>query len=112
MAFVFKVDKANPSFPRKAGVWWFGCSSTKGRLVKRETAAIQVSNSLLQQKGIRELLLHKGDGQFSGSRRSDVPPRIDPSSDEENEGENEQQPRGFSSIWDVFAKGFRGFFRE
>merc|ERR1712241_1362961 len=27
----FKVDKANPSFPRKAGVWWFGCSSTKGK---------------------------------------------------------------------------------
>jgi len=23
----FKVDKANPSFPRQAGVWWFGCSS-------------------------------------------------------------------------------------
>jgi len=23
----FKVDKANPSFPRDAGVWWFGCSS-------------------------------------------------------------------------------------
>jgi len=104
----FKVDKANPSFPRKAGVWWFGCSSTKGRLVKRE--AIQQSNSLLQQMGIRELLLHKGDGQFSGSRRSDVPPRIDPSEDE-NEGENEQRG-GFSSIWDVFAKGFRGFFRE
>ena len=103
------MDKANPSFPRKAGVWWFGCSSTKGRLVKRE--AIQQSNSLLQQMGIRELLLlHKGDGQFSGSRRSDVPPRIDPSEDE-NEGENEQRG-GFSSIWDVFAKGFRGFFRE
>jgi len=23
----FKVDKSNPSFPRQAGVWWFGCSS-------------------------------------------------------------------------------------
>lgn len=23
----FKVDKANPSFPRQAGVWWFGCAS-------------------------------------------------------------------------------------
>ena len=95
-----QVDKANPSFPRQAGVWWFGCSSTKGR-EKRDIS--KIGRKVLQ-------LRHKGDGQFSdedNNRRSDVPPRFDP-----NESEGEGTGRsGFSSIWDVFAKRFNGFFR-
>ena len=98
------MDKANPSFPRQSGVWWFGCSSTKGR---------QKRSGKPERARVNSALLHKGDGQFSDPTRSDVPPRFDPTDDEENENEGRSgNDGGFSSsFWDLFAKPFRGFFQ-
>lgn len=81
----FKVDKANPSFPRQAGVWWFGCASRpRGRLKRSKCFDQEFDQD------------QEGDGNnWKLSDRADVPPR---------------EGKGIFSLWNLIPRPFRGLF--
>ena len=102
----FKVDKANPSFPRDAGVWWFGCASRpRGRLKRSlENADSGTTCSCTKSNDLNGGGQQQPFGSVSG--RSDVPPRFHPDVDQGDDS------RGFdvSSFWNMIARPFRGLF--
>ena len=110
------MDKANPSFPRSAGVWWFGCSSRpRGRVTRSLNNFFNSTNCKCNEN---EDLVQKGAGQKSQgvgkiSDRSDVPIRGFDTSPGKNFGDDEdEKSRGFGvSLWDLFAGPFRGLFK-